>query len=668
MPISKTKLGREDSESTEFKVEVHGYSQGIDSYSSDIALMEARTADMQNMDVPGGVPTVIGGSVLHATGMVMPDAKPPVFLARYTPASGTATYVAQGVDGIVYTWSGSAWVKERSGLSTTAGLWASTIAFADYIISSNPSDGNYKWDGSNYLPLGAKIICDMDSDEDGDWTNGAVETTTFIEGVQARTTGTLDGSANADITMTYNPSGTQDLQAGILQAKDYVVTATDHSTAIATINFQINLSDAANFNDTGTDSYLRIQSTAGSAYIQFDADTWGTLATGWNQVTLTMTAGDETGTFDASAVDSVVFEIQSQTGDLVAIIDDCYINYVTTMPVGQINSHFKNMVLVGNVAGGKSEVHYSPVSAPDEYEADAVLPIASDDGSGISLLHPFFDQVLVGKEENSLHTLGVQLEGFTYPSYRWSTKRVKFADHGASSQRAVVEANNRLYIYYKGAVYRFEGISSTKISYPVTDTLNSFAVALLDEAVMGKLEGENLFYLWWPKSGASTNTGSIAYDYVRDAWLPLTGQVMALAERVHESGTEYLLTVDETGRVLKQNSGTTLDTANLVAYFRTPWFSGMDPFELTYWGELFTSFTSTTTGTLTVQYRLAQHVSDFDTASFTTLDTYAVGSDLGRRLIGQSSRWLQLSFTSTGVPFSLHWPITVLGSQIGLFQ
>ena len=45
--------------------------------------------------------------------------------------------------------------------------------------------------------------------------------------------------------MTFDPSGTQDLQAGILQAKDYVVTATDHATAIANIVFQINLDTAA---------------------------------------------------------------------------------------------------------------------------------------------------------------------------------------------------------------------------------------------------------------------------------------------------------------------------------------------------------------------------------------------------------------------------------------
>jgi len=667
MPLVKEPIRGEPDR---FRVLLHDYYQGVDTYSSDVGLTGTRTAEMQNMDVPGRVPTVIGGASLHATSMVAPDSAATVFLARYTPASGTATYLIQSAAGIVYTWSGSAWIEERQGLSTTSGLWASTVSLADYLITSNPSDGNFKWDGSNYLPIGAKIICDMDSSEDSDWTNGSTEATTYREGVQSRSTGTLDGSANADITMTFNPSGTQDLHTGILQAKNYSTTSTDHATAIATFNFQLNLSNATNFNDTGTDSYLRVQTTAGSAYLQFDADTWGTLANGWNAVSLTVSAGDETGTFNLSSVDSVVFEIQSQTGDLIAIIDDCYINYSTTIPTGQVNTQFKNMLLVGNVTGtgGLNEVHYSKVSAPDEYEADATLPIASDDGSQISLLHPFFDQILVGKQESSLHTLGVELEATTYPSYRWTTRRVKFADHGASSQRAVVEANNRLYIYYKGAIYLFEGITSAKISYPVTDTLNDIQVSLLDEAVMAKLENENIFYLWWPASGASTNTKSTCYDYVNDAWLPLSGQTMAQAVQVHESGTEYVLTVDEGGRVLRQNSGTNLDGSTLTAYFRTPWISGMDPFEKTSWEELYALFTSTTTGTLTIQYRLADHPTDFDTASFATLSTYAVGSDLGRLVIGFNSNWIQLSFQTAGVPFSLHWPIILYGSQTGLMQ
>lgn len=668
--------------------------RGVDSVSGPLELGDGFVADCQNVNFNGGFPTRLTGSILHDTNMITEAANETIWFDRYIPGSGTSRYIWGERDGEVFIWNaaGNARIQVRTGLTSySAGDWASTVQLGDYMLVSDATNGNWKWDGSNYIPVGAKMICDMDSSEDSDWTNGSTETTTIREGIQSRSTGTLDGSANADITMTFNPSGTQDLQLGLLQAKNYIVTATDHSTAVAIFHFFINLSNATNFNATGTDSFFRIQSTAGSAYLQFDADTWGTLANGWNEVNLTVTAGDETGTFDMSAVDSVVFEIQSQTGDLIAIIDDCYVTYLAAarMPGGQINGQYRNMFLVGRPNAATptapssgagttftpSDYLYSKISAPDEWDANALLPISANDGDKITGTYPYFDQMIVGKD-NSIHTLAVRTEGTTYPSYVWNTRRVTI-EHGVSSHRSMIEGAGRVYMWWQDSLYAYEGIGTKKISYPVDTTLDDRDRAELDRITAGRLRDENILWWFWPSNGNTTVDKGIIFNYQEQAFLinaepfdTSTGSGVALAKTVFDAGVEHLLTVHYNGRICRQNSGTSWAdvsaTSAIASYVTLPWVSGGEQDQLMYWAELLVQF-QTNTGSLVVEYRIADHPREFDAASYSTAVSLnmATTDSFGRVLIGDVSRWIQLRFRTSAAPFSVYWPVHLYTRPLG---
>ncbi len=139
---------------------IHGY-KGVDTNTSRIALIQDKLPDHSNMDVDGGNLSTMAGNALHDTNFVAGDNKPFLWLGQHVPASGTPVIVVGQQDGKVYSWNGSAFTALRVGLATGASVWASHTQVGDYTMVCDPTNGNYKFDGSNYLPLGAKLLADF---------------------------------------------------------------------------------------------------------------------------------------------------------------------------------------------------------------------------------------------------------------------------------------------------------------------------------------------------------------------------------------------------------------------------------------------------------------------------------------------------------------------------
>jgi hypothetical protein len=459
--------------------------------------------------------------------------------------------------------------------------------------------------------------------------------------------------------MTLTPATALNLVAGLILARTYNTT-TDR------ISFQVNLSVAANL-DTAL-SYVRFGDVADANYFQALASTWGTLANGWNLVRIARSDFTTTGAPNWNSIAKVTFFVDAVAGqNVTAIFDDVYVMYnaASTMPAGQVCASWKNIVVTGRPDANPSDLNYSKVSAPDEYDANAVLPVDANDGAVVTGLHPYYDQLIVTKD-NTVLSLAVRLEGTTYPSYTFGLKRITI-EHGCSSHRSLVEAAGRVFMWWRSGIFEFVGIGTRKISYRVDPTLGDIESSRFYQVTGANRRDLNQVFYWWPASGATQNTRHIRYDYQEDAFLQGANQTMALVERVFDAGVEYLLTAGYTGRILRQDSGTSFDGTAITAFVTTPWVSGGKPDEVKSWLELLFQYQTQTSGSVTVEYRLADHTRQFDAATYVTAVTVdqSVSGEFGRVFIGDQSRWIQVRFRTVGALNTTYWPVIIKAVPTG---
>lgn len=648
---------RRDEEGGGFKVLYAGPWQGLDTESPPMATRDGHLPGIQNMDLPAGVPTRIDGYILHAAGFDTGTSVPNL-LARYVPSSGAAFYITADESGQVYSHpsAGGAPTIIRRGLSTAADLYWTHTQLADYLIIANPTDGNFKWDGTRLIPLGAKYIADMESDESV-WTGSTVNTTTVREGTQSRS---LTASGGGTASMDLQPATARDLTGGLLEAIDY-------STTTSRIAFQVNLDVAANL-DTAL-SYIRFGNVADTNYFQLLASSWGTLANGWNQVSVAKSSFTTTGTPNWNSIAKITFFVDAVTGqNVTAIFDDCYMRYsdALTMPSVQYVSDWKNMVLGARSTADPSTFYFSRVSAPDEYSATASFPINEDDGDTLTGMHPYYNQVLITKD-NSCHSISGTVAGTVYPNYNLETILVTL-EHGGSSHRALVMADKHIYIWWQGEVHRYNGTGTEKISRQIDPTLATVNMARLSQIVGARRRALNQIRWYYPDGASTTNLTALLYDYLNDGFMVLTTPVaMGLVEQVFESGTEYLLTIETaTGLVRQQDSGADFAGTAITAQVTFPWVSAEAPEDLKFWGEAFVPY-ETNTGNLLVEYRVADHPREMAAAAFVTAGTIAqdAAGEHGRAFIGERGVWIQMRLSTVNARMTIFPPLVLTGNLLG---
>lgn len=615
---------------------------GLYSRDTPTAVPDGFLPDVSNMDLPSGVLESMTGSTLFATGMALTGT--PTMLATYYSATGTPTYLGANTAGEVYSWTGSAWAYLRRGLSTST-LWWSDEQVGNILAIANKNDGIWKYDGTRLLPIGAKHMADMEAAET--WAgSGSADTTNVRQGTQSRKL----TSTGAAVTMTYTPGTALNLTDGIGP------TARDYTTSDL-VKFRVYLDTATGLDTTNT--YLRCGNSADTVYYQLAASGWGSLAAGWNQVSVAKSAFAATGSPNWNSIAKITVSLDTSSGTINASFDDLYMVYASTMPACAVVTSFKNMLVGCNDTSGTSNVNFARVSGPDDWDSLATFPVAEDNGDAIVGARKSYDQIIVIKDQ-SAHSVYATVSGTTYPAYRFAQSPITSA-YGGASHRSLVEADGgKLFWWTSEDIVMYDGTTVQKLSSPIDPTVTPEPTRLWS-ITGGRLRAEN--QLWWAytPSGGSTNTKVLRYDYVQQAWLPATGQTLELLENVISGGQDLLLSMTSTGRVLQQNSGTDFDGSSITASFDLPWLSGPDPERMVRWQEALVGFANGT-GQITVKYRTANHPREMAGASYATAQTLTLssGSEMGRVFLGARSRWVQIQIINvSGAAFQVLPPVTV---------
>lgn len=680
MPIESSFM---DNERIKVQTRILGPALGIDTKSgivvgeSGTALSENYWESLQNMQLKLGVPTRMNGSTLFATGFVALDGDHYKFFAKHTPLAGTASWVVGQQDGVInritVTGGVATTVQLFEGFSTSPTFW-STIQLGDYTIATNQTDGHWKYDGTDWLPLGAKKLAGMESDEDAQWAGETVETTIIRHGVQSYSTGSI--AALGSQTLTFTPTVNLDAEGGLQSAKDYDKT-------IDSIGFFFRVDDASELDEVATSIKLQ---TSGGNDITVTADLWidkGTNAAvvftdnTWFHIEIPMSTFTETGTFLLADIDVIEFFVENDgAGALVAYMDLVYVIYAAAaqMPPARVNMKHKNVYWAGGTANSAStaeitasEVHFAKVLAPDEYDALAFFSVEDTDGTEVQALAQFFDQLFIGKDD-SCHSLNVTLSGTVYPNYNLELIHVT-QEHGVSSHRSQIIDGKLLYLYWRGQLWTYDGTSTEYVSNLIEPTLADVEPTRFQQVVSAHLNRLNEIWWTWPTAGSTDNDAYVRLSTETKGFIDSAGQTLMNLLVTSEDGTPTLLTVDDAGRVLEQDRGTDFDGSPIVAVCRPSWFTADDQLRVKCWLDCIVNFARFVGGgTTTVQVRFADHPAEFNSATFQTIGTYdsslTTGESFGRVFVGEISKWVQIQVTTTSVPLTVFFPWIIFSSKM----
>lgn len=656
---------------------------GVDTQSGDSRLLDKHVAFTQNMRCSSGRPEGVNGYSLLDTTMDATDDAFPAGFGQYISGS-TETYVIVQANGDARTWNAgtNAFTFQHGGM-TVSNHW-NFVNYSGYLIGANVA-GNWKWNGSNWLPLGARTITDCESDFDGQFSGETAEASVIREGAQSY----LIESAAATATLTFTPTTNLNLSTALLGAPSY-------TEANASIGFFFRVS-----NTTAIDSAVsnfEIATLSGTHELQIALSAWIDKATNaavviaantWYQIEIPLSSMTETGTFNLADIDTLIWRFDDSGTRYNAYIDNVYIIYnVSTgqMP-GMATMAVWNDVLFGSGATATipstqdpSDVHFADVGSPDEYDSTAFISVNPDAGGGVRCLKRFFNQVFIGKT-NTIHSLGGTTAGTTYPNFNFEILDVT-AEHGCDGHRSVVEMNKKLWFPWKGLYYSYDGTGTQEVGWRIQPDLVDHAASLLTQKSSAVLLKEQEIWHAWPGSGDTNNTRLFrmnpggqsnppGFYGPEDESSAGSGIGMALnlnlIVAVVESGIEKLVGVDEAGDImwLDDSAATDFDGTAIVRLVRFPWFAFSGQ-HMMYWHSIYVPF-DTGSGNLSIRYRLADHPRAFDAASFVEAAAEATGSEanLGWAFVGNISRWIQVELRTSAVQFSSQFPILMEAFKVG---
>lgn len=632
--------------------------KGLWSFTSPASAPDSFATQIDNLDLPGGVVTSMPGDGVNND--VAYDAASTVTLhCDYKSSTGGAPVNVIGTSlGKIITVTGTTATVLRPGFSTAAGIWWSHVQYGTDLFIANPTDGVWRYDNNTLVPIGAKPIAQMESDEAALWAGETADTTNYKEGVQAM----YVESTGAQTTMTFTPASNFNAVAGRLGAINY---ETDKSPGTDFYHFWVLFTNTGTVDTTNT----RLLLTDGDGdTLNFPMTVWltsksssGTAITAtptngtWYEIWCEANDGTETLTFDATNIDTFAFAVDTSAGTRRMIVDDFYVVYAQTMPAVQILAEWKNILF-----GFNGDTYYfSPAGAPDEYDTNAndVLKSGGDAVTGVKM---FFNQLTVGMDSRVV-TLSGSVVGQTYPQYEFDINEVT-DEFGISSHRSIVKGGNKLWWFWKQQICSYNGTSVTKVSYPldVYFTVDENAEQFVIGAPYYK---RNQLWWTWRRSGQSANDRVIRYDLQLGAWLPVTGLTTPTIFRTTASGAEKLLTIDETSRkIYAQDHSSNLSFVGTSVEYALELPACYVPATSISWILAWLMWQSNT-GAMTVQYRQGDTLLDLIAASYSTAETVTMtaAGEYGKEQIGERSVWLQIKFASSGTKMQLQPPFIVRG-------
>src|SRR3972149_7203707 len=248
--------------------------KGLWAWASPASAPDGFVTAIDNMDLQGGVPTSMPGDGIFED--VAYDAASTVTLAcDYKPSLGAAPVQIIGNSlGNIVKITGAAVTKLRSGLSTAAGIWFSHGQYGTHLFIATATDGLYYFDNDTLVPIGAKPIAQMESDEAALWGGETADTTNYKEGAQAM----YVESSGAQTTMTFTPASNFNATTAVTSGG--TAYASDKSPGTDFYHFKVMFSDTGTIDTTNT----RVLLTDGDGdtlnfpYTVWDSDKDGTAA------------------------------------------------------------------------------------------------------------------------------------------------------------------------------------------------------------------------------------------------------------------------------------------------------------------------------------------------------------------------------------------------------
>ena len=660
-----------------YEVSWDGPTAGIDRYSGDTELLKKHVPFIQNMHLEHGVPRPVNGFSLLDTGQDAEDNATPLGAGRLIEADGTETDVQVQADGVVNRWNaaGNAWVHLHTFPTTPTGNFE-TQDVEDTLVFVNPGSGNWKYDGTNWLPLGSKIINTAEATTD--WaltgtgqTGLAVSAVTFTFGLNSLTFDPM--LLNEVATLTYDPT-TLDVDTGIALARAY--TEDDR------LEFWVRFTDVSSIDVTTT--LVRIETSPGNDF-DITADAWtdetGTVITladnTWHRVSVVISSGTAAGTYDHTVVDNIQFVFDTNgTGGTTVFLDQVYMSYNagSTMPgVATVGLWEGVMFGAGATVTGDdpANLHFTPSQAPDEYNALAFINVDSRDGGGIAGIRRFFNQLFIGKQ-SSIHSLGGSISGSVYPNFQYEVLDIT-REHGCDGHRAIAEANRKLFFTWHGEFYEYDGNGTREITDPISNDLDDFNAARPTQMMLEYWHKRREIWGYYPGAGDTFNLKRFRFDPYIGTFLESIDDSTALQVQImfvtSEANDDRFVGIDSAGDWMRLDdpSATDYDGTAITQIFRLPWADAERPEWVKYWGDLYVPFDNVTAGLITVQVRTADHPKDFDAAAFTTITTLDTDdtAEGGWVQLGQTSRFIQIQLTASAVPFALQYPIMFEGTPIG---
>lgn len=252
-----------------------------------------------------------------------------------------------------------------------------------------------------------------------------------------------------------------------------------------------------------------------------------------------------------------------------------------TVPTGLTKSKFikiyQNYIFLANVTVSatirSSRIYWSDIRAltfTDTNNAD----ISKDDGQQITGLEVLADRIVIFKEQSIW--IGIFTGDPDIPFNFIQTASEVGCDDGYSIQNAL----NGLIFHAHDGFYYFDGNTSTKLSYKIQTTLDSFNMNRFQYGQSIYQNQKNRYWMTFTTGGGSSHNRIITYDTFNNAFSLYTGLNANCMTTVHISGAEKVYFGDYSGFVYQADTGLDDYPSNtqtaINAYYYTKWYDEGD--------------------------------------------------------------------------------------------
>lgn len=307
------------------------------------------------------------------------------------------------------------------------------------------------------------------------------------------------------------------------------------------------------FRDSGNGTYNRLVAVYGTSLYYLSGSSWIAKRTGLRQYKARFTTfldylwmvngSDSTAIWDGNPANSFI-----TTGN------------AASAPIGKFIERFRNRVWIAGNSTYPDRLYYS--SLPDvnlalTWDGDYV-DISPADGENITAIIRTRSALLVFKNNHIYRVYSVT-----------ETEADPKINCGTYSADSVIEAKDGVYFHHPTGFYKYVNGEPEEISKPIIDIVKNITLANYGK-VCGWLElnGDNIVWAVGDVTidGVAFNNLEVRYTISTQTWTHYTKPTQALvASRYNDGSTVYQLVGDESGQILKMDTGLT-DNSMPISY------------------------------------------------------------------------------------------------------